>query len=138
MADTRMPLNTQGMRSTVKILLTGNAISDQTIKTVRRQQIPVCVMTAAITVFRRVPLFLEYIIAITQAKGFSDKSSMLISASFICSMGPLSHNLVSNFSARRRRKLDVGKMSIVERVKSLRKGKFRMTSGSIRETSGRF
>jgi hypothetical protein len=87
MADIRMPLNTQGARSIVKISLTGNAISDQTIIATRRQQIPVCVMTAAITGFRSFLLFLEYITAITQAKGFSDKNSTLYSASFICSMG---------------------------------------------------
>lgn len=87
MADIRMPLNTQGMRITVKISLTGNAVPDQTIKAIRRQQIPVCVMTAAITGFRSCSLFLENITAITQAKGFSDKNSALNSASFICSMG---------------------------------------------------
>ena len=87
MADIRMPLNTQGTRSIVNISMTGNAISDQTIKTIRMQLIPVCVMTAAITGFRSSLLFLEYITAITQAKGFSDKNSTLNSASFICSMG---------------------------------------------------
>ena len=87
MADIKMPLNTQGTRSTIKISLTGNAISDQTIKAIRRQQIPVCVMTAAIIGVRSLPLFLENFIAITQAKGFSDKNSTLYSTSFICSMG---------------------------------------------------
>jgi len=86
-ADIRMPLNTQGMRSIVKISLTENATSDQTIKTTRRPQIPVCVITAAITGCRSFALFLENFIAITQAKGFSDKNSTLYSASFICSMG---------------------------------------------------
>ena len=87
MAEIRMPLNTQGMRSIVNISLTENAISDQTIKAIRRLQIPVWVMTAAIIGFRSFPLFLENITAITQAKGFSDKNSTLYSASFICSMG---------------------------------------------------
>ena len=87
MADIKMPLNTQGMRSMVKISLTGNAMSDQTIKAIRRQQIPVWAVTAAKTGFRSSPLFLEDIIANTQAKGFSDKNSTLYSASLICSMG---------------------------------------------------
>jgi hypothetical protein len=77
MADIRKPLNTQGMRSIVKISATEKAMLDQTIKTTRRQQIPVCVMTAAITGFRSFPLFLENITAITQAKGFSDRNSTL-------------------------------------------------------------
>jgi hypothetical protein len=94
MADIRMPLHTQGARSIVKISLTGNAISDQTIIATRRQQIPVCVMTAAITGFRRFSLFLEDITANTQAKGFSDKNSTLNSTSFICSMGhPLTQSI---------------------------------------------
>jgi hypothetical protein len=77
MAEIRMPLNTQGMRSIVNISLTENAISDQTIKAIRRLQIPVWVMTAAIIGFRSFLLFLENITAITQAKGFSDKNSTL-------------------------------------------------------------
>ena len=87
MAEIRMPLNTQGMRSTVNISLTENAISDQTTKAIMRQQIPVWVMTAAIIGFRSFSLFFENITAITQAKGFSDKNSTLYSASIICSMG---------------------------------------------------
>ena len=87
MADIRMPLNTKGMRNTVKKFLTGNAVPDQIIKAIRKQQIPVCVMTAAITGFRSFSLFLENFTAIAQAKGFSDKNSTLYSASFICSMG---------------------------------------------------
>ncbi len=77
MAEIRMPLNTQGMRSIVNISLTEYAISDQTIKAIRRPQIPVWVVTAAITGFLSFPLFLENMTAITQAKGFSDKNSAL-------------------------------------------------------------
>ena len=87
MADIKMPLNTQGARSVVNISVMGNAILDQTIIATRRQLIPVCVMTAAITGFRSVSLVLEDFTAITQAKGFSDKNSTLNSTSFICSMG---------------------------------------------------
>jgi hypothetical protein len=86
MADIKMPLNTQGARSVVNISVMGNAISDQTIIATRRKQIPDCVMTAAITGFRRVSLFLEDFAAITQPKGFSDKNSTLNSTSFIFSM----------------------------------------------------
>jgi hypothetical protein len=77
MADIRKPLNTQGMRSIVKISLTENAMLDQTTKAARRQPIPICVMTATITGFRSFPLFLENTTAITQAKGFSDKNNTL-------------------------------------------------------------
>jgi hypothetical protein len=87
MADIRIPLNTKGIRSIVKISLTGTAAPDQTFKAIRRQQIPVCVMTAAIIGFRSFALFLANITAITQAKGFSDISSTLYSPSYICSMG---------------------------------------------------
>jgi len=87
MADIRMPLNTQGTRSTLMISLTENAISDQTTSAIRTLQIPVCVMTAAITGLRSFLLFLENITAITQARGFSDRNSTLYSTSFISSMG---------------------------------------------------
>ncbi len=77
MADISMPLNTQGMSSIVTISPTGKAMLDQTTIVVRRQQITICVMTAAITGFRSPPLFLENLTAIAQAKGFIDKNSTL-------------------------------------------------------------
>ncbi len=77
MADISMPLNTQGMSSIVTISPVEKAMLDQITNVARRQQIPICVMTAAITGFRSPALFLENITAITQAKGFSDKNSAL-------------------------------------------------------------
>ena len=138
MADIRMPLNTQGRRSIVKISVTGYAVPVQTIKAIRMQKIPVCVTTAAITGFRSFLLFLENVTAIIQAKGLSDKNSTLYNTSLICSMGHPLTNLVSNFSMLAKKKTRPGKMIIVERQKSLRKRKPRMTSGSIRETNGCF
>jgi hypothetical protein len=77
MADISMPLNRQGMSRIVTISLMEKAMLDQTTKVASRQQITICVMTAAITGFRSFPLFLENMTAITQAKGFSDKNITL-------------------------------------------------------------
>ena len=77
MADISMPLNTQGMSRIVTISPMEKAMLDQKTKVVSRQQMPICVMTAAITGFRNFPLFLEDITANTQARGFSDKNSTL-------------------------------------------------------------